>query len=209
MPPDETGSGIEKGQGGEGGAGPTEACPGCSSGLCLADGTCVDCLPGAKDTCPTGQFCGEENECVRGCKNGSSCASGVCKDHNCMKCISDDECTDQYVCSNGECAPSCTTAQEGTSNGCSDGLTCCDLRCADLATDSQNCGACGTLKTGSSAVSPLAPGRCQLRRVHRHDAAKLPVSKSCDLERARTTPRNRVPGRQARRSPSSAPPSGS
>lgn len=130
----------EAGSGGE-----PSACPACESGFCLDDGTCVECLPN-DDQCPQGQYCTADNECKPGCKaDGSSCASGSCnEDHNCNKCISDDECTPDLVCSDGTCAAACTAEQEGTSVGCSDGLTCCSLHCTQLLVDSQNCGACGS-----------------------------------------------------------------
>jgi hypothetical protein len=206
--PDESGAGAGNGGEGEGGAvgaggagGAAEACPGCSSGSCLADGTCVDCLP-SKDTCGDGQYCSDDNECVRGCKNGSSCASGVCEDHNCQKCISDDECTAEFVCNNGECSASCTSSQEGTSNGCDDGLTCCDLRCADLATDSQNCGACGaSCKVGQfCGLTECADGDDSSTCVECHDATLANV---CSVSKIvvildtnkNDTDGNRVPGR--------------
>lgn len=129
---------------GAGGGGP--GCESCASGVCLEDGTCVDCLP-EDDRCPQGQYCNGDNECTAGCKaDGSSCASGVCQeDHNCKKCIADDECMPGLVCANGTCAPTCSAEHEGTSTGCSaEELTCCSLHCTDLVVDSQNCGACGT-----------------------------------------------------------------
>ncbi|RYZ10334.1 MAG: hypothetical protein EOO73_01815 [Myxococcales bacterium] len=138
------GSGSEDGgESGAGGDGP--ACPGCESGFCLEDGTCVDCVP-ENDRCPQGQYCTAENECAPGCKaDGSSCASGSCgDDHNCNHCIADEECIPDLVCGGGVCAAACTEAQEGTSAGCSGGLTCCSLHCTERAVDSQNCGACGT-----------------------------------------------------------------
>jgi stigma-specific protein Stig1 len=143
--PNDTGSqAVGQGEAGAGGgAGDTTSCAGCSSGACLDDGTCVDCTP-SNDKCPSGEYCGGENSCVRGCKDESSCASGVCgSDHNCKKCIDDSECTDDNICSGGECSPVCTAAQEGGSKGCGLDLMCCDTRCTDLMTDNQNCGACG------------------------------------------------------------------
>jgi hypothetical protein len=133
----------EGGASGEAGAGPV--CPGCASGFCLADGTCVDCLA-SNDHCPTGQYCTDQNTCAPGCKdNTTSCASGVCDaTHNCKNCISDDECTAGLVCGAGQCAPPCSAAQEGQQADCSTGLTCCSLHCADLTTNSEHCGACGT-----------------------------------------------------------------
>ncbi len=134
----------ESGQGGAGGEGGAAACPGCASGFCLEDGTCVDCLP-SNDQCPSGQYCTNHNECAPGCKNDTtSCASGVCgADHNCQRCISDSECTAEYVCSAGVCANRCSAEQEGKSLGCSSGLICCSQRCSNLAIDSRNCGSCG------------------------------------------------------------------
>jgi len=134
-PPDAAGDG---GSGGE-----AEECPGCKSGVCLEDGTCVDCLP-SKDRCPSGEYCSEDNECHPGCKDTTSCASGICaEDHSCKHCIDDSECSGGTICSAGECTPACGTRQEGTSTGCSDGTICCSERCSNLAIDSKNCGACG------------------------------------------------------------------
>ncbi|HEY4104335.1 MAG TPA: hypothetical protein VGM44_10605, partial [Polyangiaceae bacterium] len=86
------------------------------------------------------------NTCAPGCKaDGSNCASGVCTlDHDCKNCINDDECSAGHVCGGGVCAAACTTAQEGTSNGCTGDLTCCSAHCVDTQTDSTHCGACGT-----------------------------------------------------------------
>jgi len=110
----------------------------------LDDGTCVECSP-SNDQCSDGQYCSDANECVPGCKaSGAGCASGACdEDHNCKSCISDDECLAPLLCSNGTCSAACTAAAQDTNTGCSDGLTCCSLRCAELATDSKNCGSCG------------------------------------------------------------------
>jgi hypothetical protein len=138
-------AGNTSGGGGEGGTPSEPPCPGCESGFCLEDGTCVDCLA-SNDQCPQGQYCTEANECEPGCKpDGSSCASGICnQDHNCENCLTDDECIAPLVCGAGTCSAACTEAQQGTSSGCeSEGLTCCALHCTDLATDNQHCGGCG------------------------------------------------------------------
>jgi len=137
-----TSGGIEAGAGGE--AGEASACPGCESGFCLDDGTCVDCLP-KNDHCPSGQYCTDENECAPGCKNDTtSCASGVCgKDHNCKRCIDDSECLPGFECGGGVCAAACGANDDGTGEGCGNGMTCCSARCSDLAVDSNNCGTCG------------------------------------------------------------------
>jgi hypothetical protein len=128
-----------------GAAGEGAACPGCASGFCLSDGTCVDCLP-SNDHCAAGQYCTAANTCAPGCKaDGSTCASGVClATHDCKNCISDSECNIGNVCGAGTCAPACSAAQEGEPADCSTDLTCCSLHCTDLKTDSNHCGACGT-----------------------------------------------------------------
>ncbi len=139
----DAGAGQDGGAAGQGGDGP--ACPGCASGFCLADGTCVDCLP-ANDHCPLGDYCTADNHCTSGCKaDGSSCASGICgDDHNCKNCITDDECVDGLVCGNGHCGPACSEAQEGQTAACDGGLTCCSLHCTDMSIDGDHCGTCGT-----------------------------------------------------------------
>jgi hypothetical protein len=135
------GASAEAGAGGEGGA---PACPGCASGFCLGDGTCVDCLP-TNDHCASGKYCSADNKCVSGCKaNGDGCASGLCAaDHNCKNCIDDAECLAPLLCNSGACSAACTAQAEGTSTGCDGSLICCGLHCTELETDSQNCGSCG------------------------------------------------------------------
>jgi hypothetical protein len=134
-------SNLTDADGGE--AGQPAQCAGCASGACLKDGSCVECTP-QNDRCPKGEYCSSENECTRGCKNGTtSCASGVCgKDHNCKRCIDDSECIAGYTCSGGECMEACGSAQEGTSKGCGGDMICCSERCSNLA-ENRNCGACG------------------------------------------------------------------
>jgi hypothetical protein len=138
------GAGGDAGTGGQSGEGGAPMCPDCASGFCLADGTCVDCLP-SNDHCADGKFCTDANECVPGCKaNGGGCASGACDaEHSCQSCISDAECLAPLLCNDGTCSAACTALEEGASTGCDGGLICCSLHCAELATDSQNCGSCG------------------------------------------------------------------
>lgn len=132
------------GDGAEGGSGGAAECPGCSSGFCLEDGTCVDCLA-TSDQCPDGQYCTDANACAPGCKaDGASCVSGVCAaDHNCQSCINDSECVAPLVCSHGACSEPCTLAQEGQTASCAEDLVCCSLHCTHVNTDSAHCGACG------------------------------------------------------------------
>lgn len=138
------GAGAGPDTGGQGGEGGAPVCPGCASGFCLPDGACVDCLP-SNDHCSPGEYCTDANECAPGCKaSGEGCASGSCNDeHNCNNCITDAECLAPLLCNDGTCSAACTAQAEGTSTGCEGGLTCCSLHCAELATDSKNCGSCG------------------------------------------------------------------
>ncbi|HKO48056.1 MAG TPA: hypothetical protein VJV79_10050 [Polyangiaceae bacterium] len=201
----------EGGEGGEGGQ--AVACAGCASGFCLADGTCVDCLP-RNDQCPSGQYCTDQYECAPGCKNDTtSCASGVCgKDHNCKHCIDDRECSGDFVCSGGECLAACDAKEEGKDSGCGGGLTCCTQRCSDLKVDSRNCGACGNScaagqfcgltacagsgEGGAGGVGGAESGSC----VECHDTT---LANLCSVAKVtvildsskNTSDGNRVPGR--------------
>ena len=192
----------DAGAGGEGGEGGGAQCPGCTSGFCLDDGSCVDCSP-TNDHCPSGQYCDEHYECAPGCKNDTtSCASGVCgEDHNCKRCINDSECTPEYICSSGECTAACTAEQEGTSTGCGSGMICCSQRCSNLMVDSQNCGACGQACgsgqfCGRTTCADNAPGSC----VECHDTT---LSNVCSVGKVTVildsnknpSDGNRVPGR--------------
>src|SRR6185369_11958838 len=203
--PDTGSEAVGKGEAGAGAgaeAGTAPSCAGCASGACLDDGTCVDCTP-SNDQCPSGEYCGAENSCLRGCKDDSSCASGVCgSDHNCKNCINDGECTDDNICSGGECSPVCTAAQEGGSKGCGLGLMCCDTRCTDLMTDTQNCGACGNAcKDGqfcglTACAGDAKAGSC----VQCHDATLANVCSVAKVIVILDTNKNdsdgnRVPGR--------------
>ena len=131
-----------------GGGDPSEPCPGCENGLCLSDGTCVECLA-ANDQCPSGQYCTEANVCAEGCKGATDCASGSCgADHACERCISDDECTGDQLCNSGKCGAACGADEEGEPAGCDAGLVCCSRHCKDVAVASDHCGACGAACAG-------------------------------------------------------------
>ncbi|MFO0593451.1 MAG: hypothetical protein U0441_38270 [Polyangiaceae bacterium] len=53
-------------------------------------------------------------------------------------CTLDAECSSGNVCIQGQCVPGCSPDQ-----ACAAGFTCCGGSCFDLATDQNNCGACG------------------------------------------------------------------
>jgi hypothetical protein len=102
------------------------------------DHACVQCLPGAADDCPSGQYCADTLTCVPGCKYDSACASGVCNNHDCAFCQSDAECSGGRVCGSGTCAATCSPLVT-----CAAGFDCCGDHCIDLAVDIQHCGSCG------------------------------------------------------------------
>ncbi|HEY2409561.1 MAG TPA: hypothetical protein VGI10_26335 [Polyangiaceae bacterium] len=138
-----SGSAGTSGDAGSGGSGPPPCAGACDAALCVND-QCVACTP-TDDACPKGQYCKTDNTCAQGCKTGADCASGVCNAVNeCTSCISDLECSADHVCNAGTCGAPCTTPDEGTTTDCSNGLSCCSLKCSDLGSDVKHCGACGT-----------------------------------------------------------------
>jgi len=162
------GAGPEAGSGGEPAVDP---CAACDNGLCLPNGQCVECFP-SNDQCPTGTYCSSANTCIAGCKNGDSCASGVCDaNHDCQSCISDQECGAPHVCGAGQCASSCSAEQEGANSGCGTGLTCCSLHCVATLNDQQHCGACGTACANtqfcgqSGCVANQFSSLCQIGKI--------------------------------------------
>ena len=53
-------------------------------------------------------------------------------------CLLDSDCPGGSICIQGQCIPGCSPDQ-----ACAAGLSCCGGTCFDLATDVDNCGACG------------------------------------------------------------------
>lgn len=106
----------------------------CADGVCCntaCDGACEACnLSGSVGTCTAiddGTPCDSGNLCCAGsCETGVCCASAECLSDAAPDCL-DHEC----VCAANSDAP------------CADGLACCSAGCANVQTDSQNCGACG------------------------------------------------------------------
>jgi hypothetical protein len=50
-----------------------------------ATSSCVECLPGATNDCPTGHYCSEDNVCAAGCAIDTDCHGGQhCCDHACI-----------------------------------------------------------------------------------------------------------------------------
>jgi hypothetical protein len=130
-------SGGAAADGGVPGTGGTEAGSSGSGGSDTGGtGGGPECSP-SNDECPAGTYCSPELECVRGCREDADCASGRCSNHDCERCLGDDECRAGLVCGSGTCGEPCSNSDE-----CG-GLTCCDGRCVDVSRDVAHCGACG------------------------------------------------------------------
>jgi hypothetical protein len=153
-----TGGGSASGGGGTGGVGPS-----CTTHADCADSgvldkchpptqTCVLCLPGPDDDCPSGQFCkvvSAGTVCAPGCKASSECFGTLtCADGKCVGCASDGNCPLGKLCNTAttECDDGCTAT-----HGCQPGFTCCPGTdgtldpgsCKALSLDKDNCGECG------------------------------------------------------------------
>lgn len=114
-------------------------CGGTTPRCNTATNTCVACLPGATDNCPTGQYCRPDFRCEQGCKTGTDCPSGVClPNHSCQACTADTQCAAGNICQNGTCVGACSAT-----NPCGANQTCCGGRCENLQVDANNCGVCG------------------------------------------------------------------
>ena len=76
-----------------------------------ATGECVECLPGATDSCPTGQYCRPDDVCVAGCD-------------------ADNDCGLNESCCNHVCTDTTTLANCGTcGNSCAQGDFCDGTQC--------------------------------------------------------------------------------
>lgn len=114
-------------------------CGGATPRCLVAANRCVACLAGASDNCGPTAYCDTTTyTCQRGCNFANECNSGVCQaNHECVNCISDNECTAGNICNNGSCeAPCATSAQCGA-----DSLCCGNACTADDA--ETNCHGCG------------------------------------------------------------------
>ena len=95
-----------------------------------------------------------------GGKGGTSSTSGVTGGAGGTTetgCVLDAECPVGAICIQGQCIPGCSPGQP-----CAAGLSCCGGTCLDLATDMNNCGACGDVcPPPPHALSPgCVNGQC-------------------------------------------------
>ena len=103
-----------------------------------ADGDGDADADGDADTCAAA--CGQWEHCEDGacvCDEFFTECDGACvrlgTAANCAAC--GDACPEDYRCIGATCTPPC-------GGDCADGETCCDWRCRDLETDTNNCGSC-------------------------------------------------------------------
>jgi hypothetical protein len=103
----------------------------------LGTRTCVACLSGATDNCPSGQFCDATAlTCKPGCKANADCAPGACSpDHACVECMpgANDSCPVGKYCSAAiTCVPGCKNDA-----ACSSGKCLATHDCASCLSDSE------------------------------------------------------------------------
>lgn len=128
-------------------------CAGSRPACDLATSSCVECLTTGADRCDAGLYCAAQR-CVPGCKDDSACGSGVClPSRDCAHCLSDLECAGGRRCGSGECSAPCGP-DAGT---CGLGFACCQGRCVDVTVDPRFCGSCDA---GCTATQACAAATC-------------------------------------------------
>ena len=125
---------------------------------------CVPCLQNP-NTCPTGQFCSAQFQCMTGCESDLDCASfdagpvdggisgGRCnvQAHQCVQCLGDLDCPSMLVCSQNACVQGCSATRP-----CPSGADCCSGVCVDLLSTAAHCGSClHSCDTGDSCCGGI------------------------------------------------------
>jgi hypothetical protein len=129
-------------------------CPATTPVCDTARSLCVQCRT-TNDTCDAGTYCTTQGACVRGCRTGADCRTGLClPSHDCVTCQGDTECEATRVCGSGICSAPCATSAT-----CTLGYQCCGTRCVDTTRDPSHCGACaqpcvGETFCGASSCRP-------------------------------------------------------
>lgn len=142
----------------------TEDCRDPKRAYCGPSGTCVECLSTPNDTCTAGGYCNDKNQCVVGCKTDDECKATNQKcnqaSHRCVDCSGDGDCA--ALGPNGKCSPSgkCVESCTGDGTPCGAGGTCCAGLCVQLASDEQNCGACGKACSTTNNTPTCNAGQC-------------------------------------------------
>ncbi len=150
--------------------------PGADGGVDVATDLAVDtpadapvdtgpeCTP-ERDTCPTGRYCVPGvNQCATGCRNDNDCSAlgdgGVAQrcdtaSHVCVACANDTHCPLGQLCMGNTCVAGCNAAR-----GCPAGRTCCAGGCVDAQSNTQHCGACGSVCSVANATPSCIGGQC-------------------------------------------------
>ncbi|MSP62203.1 MAG: hypothetical protein EXR72_18095 [Myxococcales bacterium] len=140
----------------------SKAVPG-PCGSCAAGTHCDDpsgnCLPDATDDAGSEEDMAQAGGCAPKC---SGLAPHCNATGHCVACLDDTHCPLGSYCKiSGDaiatCTPGCADAKR-----CAMGSQCCNKSCAAVATDPQNCGACGTVCKGVHAQVACVAGKCTL-----------------------------------------------
>lgn len=141
--------------GADGGATVTDAGSSCSAPQTQCGASCVDTKTdtsncgGCGKACVAGQVC-SAGTCALACAGGATKCDGSCVDtkvdpNNCGACGT--KCGPGLVCSNGQCGLTCngdlTKCDSGGDAGVGQAI------CANVKSDNNNCGQCGTTCTGN------------------------------------------------------------
>ncbi|MSP62205.1 MAG: hypothetical protein EXR72_18105 [Myxococcales bacterium] len=131
-------------------------CPPCGAGTHCDDAT-LTCVADASDDG------GMADLAMGGCSPSCNGLTPHCNATNhCVGCVDDTHCPLGSYCKvSGDaiaiCTPGCSDAKR-----CPMGSLCCSGSCAAVASDPQNCGACGTACKGAHSQVACAAGKCTL-----------------------------------------------
>ena len=125
----------------------------CSGAAIRCGSSCADLRSDPVNCGACGNACGPSMLCTNGtcqltCAGGASACSGSCvnlqtDNANCGRC--GQACAAGQVCSLGRCSLTCAASLATCGGGDAGADAGGTQRCADLSTDNNNCGACGTL----------------------------------------------------------------
>ncbi len=125
----------------------------CTGAATRCGTTCVDTRSDTANCGACGNACGASMLCTNGtcqlsCPGGATACSGTCvnvqtDNANCGRC--GQACAGGQVCSLGRCSLTCASTLATCGGGDAGADAGSTQRCADLTTDNNNCGACGTV----------------------------------------------------------------
>jgi hypothetical protein len=121
--------------------------------------TCVACLTGSTDNCPSNQYCDANTlTCKPGCKTNTDCTTGVCSaDHACVECTPgpNDACAAGKYCGpQFSCIPGCKNDA-----ACASGKCLATHDCSNCLTD-QECAAGRLCSTGQCLATCTSKPDC-------------------------------------------------